>query len=111
MEPQPWELRKQVSGQSAQVAALSFNGAAALGAAETCASWQPRVRCSRFNGAAALGAAETLAHCQRAHQSSLASMEPQPWELRKHHVKHCPGKGGKASMEPQPWELRKQPWK
>ncbi len=58
MGPQPWELRKRI--------------------------WRLHVFISHdgFNGAAALGAAETGLEPHRDH-AARASMGPQPWELRK----------------------------
>jgi hypothetical protein len=59
MGPQPWELRKQEALQALARRQRSFNGAAALGAAETSMAEQGRTGVAGFNGAAALGAAET----------------------------------------------------
>jgi hypothetical protein len=59
MGPQPWELRKP---------------------------WPvipPPMPSQGFNGAAALGAAETITGDVGGGLGNLASMGPQPWELRK----------------------------
>jgi len=58
MGPQPWELRKRGAVSSRTSCGLGFNGAAALGAAETAHGVQPQ-------------------------HPVHASMGPQPWELRK----------------------------
>src|SRR5262249_52465433 len=59
MGPQPWELRKL--GRKTPTS----------------------IRVPRFNGAAALGAAETRPGHGWADAGYVASMGPQPWELRK----------------------------
>ena len=64
--------------------------------------------CHSFNGAAALGAAETDPLGQRPRKGDRASMGPQPWELRKHLLLMGASPLWQASMGPQPWELRKQ---
>ena len=89
MGPQPWELRKRALARIALDYEYRFNGAAALGAAETGAQRHADGQSARFNGAAALGAAETLNRSHGGCLTPLASMGPQPWELRKPCLSPC----------------------
>ena len=69
MGPQPWELRKPDARSARRHPSWCFNGAAALGAAET------------RRGFAAVDTAQQ------------ASMGPQPWELRKPDYQVWTGQG------------------
>src|SRR5215467_11182309 len=65
MGPQPWELRKPHYAHAYASRCTCFNGAAALGAAETGPGQFHQQGREGFNGAAALGAAETCHSGQR----------------------------------------------
>src|SRR5919106_840841 len=90
MGPQPWELRKPMPSSSNTVSSGSFNGAAALGAAETWHDPPGAPPLVGFNGAAALGAAETAialhavntGSCKDLCESSSFGALPNPTEAR-----------------------------
>jgi len=83
MGPQPWELRKLGTQSSVDTAGARFNGAAALGAAETRAVPRPTSRTSRLQWGRSLGSCGNGGNVGIATSSPTASMGPQPWELRK----------------------------
>src|SRR5262245_10150672 len=93
------------TANSAPTRMARFNGAAALGAAETAHYSRSSFRICALQWSRSLGSCGNVYLQDRISRWKQASMEPQPWELRKHvHKAYIATTGKWASMEPQPWE-------
>src|SRR6266536_118039 len=83
MGPQPWELRKPGESMPLQKRSDTSMGPQPWELRKRRLTQHARRRLYHFNGAAALGAAETIGTFSGVISFFRTSMGPQPWELRK----------------------------